>query len=164
MTVIYKRRREGKTNYAKRLALLKSKKNRVVARLSNLYLNVQYVEHKANGDNTKFAMLSKELKEFGWKKGFRNLPVCYLTGYLFSKETEKLKLPKEVILDLGLQNSFAGGRIYACVKGMKDAGLNVAVSEEAFPTEDRIKGKHINAEKEFEAVLSAINSKYKVTE
>lgn len=161
MITAYKRRREGKTNYAKRLAMLKSRKNRVVARLSNMFINVQYVEHNNKGDNIKLGILSKELKGLGWKKGFRNISACYLTGYFFAKEAIKLKLPKEVILDLGLQNSFPGGRIYACVKGMKDAGLDIAVSEEVFPSEDRIKGKHVKLEKEFDSVLSAINGKFK---
>ena len=161
MITAYKRRREGKTNYAKRLSMLKSKKNRIVVRLSNMFINAQYVEHNRIGDNIKLGTLSKELKELGWKKGFRNISACYLTGYLFAKEAIKLKLPKDVILDLGLQNSFMGGRIYACVKGMKDAGLDVAVSAEVFPSEDRIKGKHVKLEKEFDAVLSTINGKYK---
>lgn len=161
MITVYKRRREGKTNYAKRLGLLKGKKNRIVARLSNMFINVQYVEHVSKGDNIKLGILSKELKEFGWKKSFKNLPACYLTGYLFAKEATKLKLPNDVILDLGLQNSFAGGRIYACAKGIKDAGMEVSVSAEVFPSEDRIKGKHVKLEKEFDSVLSAINGKYK---
>jgi len=161
MLSTYKRRRDKKTNYAKRLALLKSKKNRVVVRLSNLYLSLQYVEHKSAGDIIKFSILSKALKKFGWTKGFRNISACYLCGYLFAKEIAKKNLPKDCVLDLGLQNSFKGGRIFGCAKGMIDAGMKISVPEEMFPPEDRIKGKHIKLESLFETTLNSINTKYK---
>jgi len=82
---VYNRRRDLKTNYAKRLAMLKSGKSRIVLRLTNLYVNIQYVEHNAKGDSISLALLSKELKEFGWNKSFKSIPACYLAGYLFGK-------------------------------------------------------------------------------
>ena len=50
---------------------------------------------------------------------------------------------KEAILDLGLYPSTKGSRIYACVKGVLDAGLNIPCDESIFPSEERIKGLHI---------------------
>jgi large subunit ribosomal protein L18 len=36
-----------------------------------------------------------------------------------------------------------GSRIFAAVKGMLDAGVNVKADEKAFPKEERLTGKHI---------------------
>jgi large subunit ribosomal protein L18 len=141
--------------------MLKSGKTRVVLRLTNLYANIQYVEHNAKGDSIKFALLSKELKEFGWDKSFKSIPACYLAGYLFGKTVIGNKLKKDAILDLGLQNAFKQGKLFACVKGMNDAGLNVLASEEAYPKEDRLKGKHNKTDQLFTTVKSAIDVKLK---
>lgn len=159
--MVYRRRKELKTNYAKRFALLKSNKNRIVLRLTNLYVNIQYVVHNPKGDVTKFALLSKKLKDFGWNKTFKSIPACYLAGFLFGKECFARKLDKSAILDLGLQNAFKKGRLFACVKGMVDAGMELPVGEGIFPTEDRIKGKHNKTEQLFANVKKAIESKFK---
>lgn len=158
---VYTRRRDLKTNYAKRFSMLKSGKARIVLRLTNLYANIQYVEHDSKGDAIKFALLSKELKEFGWNKSSKSIPACYLAGYLFGKTIISKKLKKDVILDLGLQNAFKQGKLFACVKGMNDAGLNVVASEEAYPKEERINGKHNKTEQLFTTVKSAIDAKLK---
>jgi large subunit ribosomal protein L18 len=156
---VYTRRRNLKTNYAKRLAMLKSGKSRIVLRLTNLYANIQYVEHNVKGDTIKFALLSKDLKEFGWTKGFKSIPACYLAGYLFGKTVISKKLKKDAILDLGLQNAFKQGKIFACVKGIIDSGLEIPVNEEAYPKEERIKGKHNKTEQLFTSVKNAIDAK-----
>jgi len=156
----YRRKRELKTNYAKRLALLKSGKPRVVLRLSNLYLHLMYVEHSPTGDVTKLYLTSKALKKYGWSKGYRSLPACYLAGFLFGKEVIKRKFKPEVVLDLGMQNAFKKGRLFAGVKGMIDANLKIPASEEAFPDEARLKGTHIKAEDLFEMVKKNISAQY----
>ncbi len=154
---VYRRRKEMKTNYAKRLSLLKSKTNRLVLRLSNTYCNLEYVLHNPKGDLIKFSISSKSIKKFGWNKGFKSLPACYLTGYLFGKEINKLKLEQNLILDLGLQHAFPKGRIFATVKGAIDADIKLSVDEKMIPSEDRISGKHINAEELFKKVKTAID-------
>ncbi len=51
---------------------------------------------------------------------------------------------KRAILDTGLHISSKGTRIYAALKGVLDAGIEVPHGEEILPDEDRIKGKHIS--------------------
>ena len=46
-------------------------------------------------------------------------------------------------LDMGLATPVKGSRIYAALKGAIDAGLNIPASEEAFPSQERISGKHV---------------------
>lgn len=158
--IIYRRRRKLKTNYAKRLILLKSGKNRIVLRLSNLYVNIQYVEHDPKGDLVKFTLLSKDLAKYGWKKSFKSIPASYLTGYLFGKKILAKKFKKDIIMDLGLQNAFKKGKLFATIKGLLDAGVNMSVSQEVFPTDERLAGKHNKTEKLVEGVKKKIDSEF----
>ena len=49
----------------------------------------------------------------------------------------------EGIADIGLHASTKGNRIYAAIKGVVDAGVNVPHGIEIFPDEKRISGEHI---------------------
>jgi large subunit ribosomal protein L18 len=138
----FRRRREGKTDYKKRLKLLLSKKPRLVVRKSLKYIRAHIVEFDKKGDRTLAFAFSKELKKFGWNYACDNLPASYLTGLLIGKRALEKGI-KEAVLDLGLSPSTKGSRIYACVKGALDAGLKVKVSEKVLPSEERIRGLHI---------------------
>jgi large subunit ribosomal protein L18 len=63
----YKRRREGKTDYAKRLEMLKSRQPRLVVRKSNKCVIVQVVEFGEKGDKTLACANSFDLGKFGFK-------------------------------------------------------------------------------------------------
>ncbi len=153
----FKRAREGKTNYRKRLKLLISKKPRLVVRKSLKYIRAQIIEFDKKGDKTIASAFSKELKKFGWEHSFKNLPACYLTGLLIGKRAVEKGI-KEAILDTGLHPSTKGSRIYACVKGALDAGLKVPISEEVLPSEERIRGEHIGKgiQEDFEKIKEKI--------
>ncbi len=148
-----RRRREGKTNYRKRLAYLKSGKPRAVVRKTLRYVIVQIVEYHDDGDRILVGVNSSHLKKYGWKGSFKNTPAAYLTGYLAGKLALKKGI-EEAVLDIGLQSPVKGSRVFAALKGMVDAGLYVPHSEEVYPSEDRIKGEHISEEiaKMFEEV------------
>ena len=136
-----KRRREQKTDYYQRLRLLKSGKLRLVVRRSLRNMLVQIVEYHPEGDRILTTIMTKHLRKFGWKGG-NNIPSAYLTGLLVGFEALKRGI-KEAILDLGLHRSTPGNKIYALVKGCNDAGLKIPLGEKVLPSEDRIKGKHI---------------------
>ncbi len=139
-----KRRREKKTDYHQRLALLKSGLPRLVVRKSNRYIRVQLVEYDPKSDKIIFTVLSKKLRDYGWGYSFANTPAAYLTGLLAGFIARKKGYGKAV-LDIGLQRSTKGNRIYAVVKGCVDAGLEVPHGTEVIPSEDRIRGEHIAA-------------------
>jgi large subunit ribosomal protein L18 len=151
-----KRRAKKKTNYKKRLGLLKSESTRLVIRKSLSNIFVQFVNFDPKGDQTVACALSTELKKIGWDKT-GNVPAAYLTGLLAGKKAREKKIDS-AILDLGLQTSTKGSRIYAALKGVIDSGINVPHSEDILPSEDRIKGKHISEEtvKKFEDVKKKI--------
>lgn len=162
----YRRKRESKTNYYKRLDLLKSGKKRLVVRLNGNTIILQLVEFKGPGDLVSISANSTELKNFGWNYKGSNIPGCYLTGLLFAKKAKEAN-QTDAILDIGFQTTEKGSRIYSAVKGVIDGGMNVPAGEGIFPDKDRLSGKHIadynekfsSMPKDFEEVKSKIIGK-----
>jgi large subunit ribosomal protein L18 len=140
--VPFRRRREGKTNYHVRYKLILSKKPRVVIRKSNASTTLQLVVAEQKGDRTLLTVNSRELHNFGYTLSTSNLPAAYLTGLLFGKKMLALG-QNEGIADIGLHASTRGNRVYAAIKGVVDAGVNVPHSPEIFPDEERVRGEHI---------------------
>ena len=140
--VQFKRKREGKTNYHKRFKLVDLDKTRMVVRVTSNHTIVQLVKIGANGDETLVSASSKQLKDFGWLGNGKNTSAAYLTGYLFGKRALNGDYD-ETILDIGLQHSIRGTKIYAALKGALDAGLYVPHNESVLPDDSRVKGEHI---------------------
>lgn len=157
----FRRRRREKTNYRKRLALLKSKMLRFVVRKSNNHTTCQFVKYNREGDETIATAHSSELAKLGWKGHGGNIPSAYLSGYLCGLKGVK-KGVKNALLDIGLATPVHGSRIFAALKGVIDAGISIKHDEKVFPTEDRISGKHINKETPeiFEKVKNNIAKEY----
>lgn len=141
-TLAFRRKREGKTNYRKRLRLLESRKPRVVIRKSLNNIQVGIVNYDSKGDIVLTSSHTKELERFGWKLNKGNIPSAYLLGYLAGKKALKKGI-KNAILDLGFHKSVKGSRIYAALKGVLDSGLTVPHNSEILPTKERIAGEHI---------------------
>src|SRR3989344_4783290 len=106
MRVPKKRRGESRTDYAKRLKLLKSGKPRIVFRKSNRFLTGQYVISSEAQDKVFITVSSKELLKNGWDEtkinSLKTLPASYLTGMLLAKKIKEKKLDKKVIIDFGM--------------------------------------------------------------
>ena len=141
--VPFRRKREGRTNYRKRLNLLKSGLPRLVIRRTNKYLIAQIVNYDPKGDKVLTTITSKALQKMGWKFSCKNLPAAYLLGLLIGKKAKELNVDK-VILDIGLHRATKGNRLFAFVKGVLDSGINVPVDESMFPSDERLSGKHIS--------------------
>lgn len=138
-----RRRDEGKTDYHKRLKLLKSRKLRVVVRATNSHMRVQIIQSKLAGDKVLISAFSKELPlKFDWNANTGNIPAAYLTGYLAGTRA-KVKNIQEAIFDLGI--FYHKSRVLAACKGVIDSGMKIPYREEFFPEnlEDRVKGIHI---------------------
>ena len=141
-TVKYRRKREGKTDYRKRLALLKSGLPRLVVRRSNNNIICQIVEFDPKGDKTLVAFDALKLKKYGYLGHTSNIPAAYLTGLACGLQAKKKGITK-AILDIGLYRSMPGSKLYAALKGALDAGLEINHSEKILPQERRIQGYHI---------------------
>ncbi len=140
--VPFRRRREGKTDYRKRLKLLMSHRPRVVVRRSNKYIRIQMVTADKHGDRTFVDVSSAKLREYGYERCGKNLPAAYLTGLLFGKRAKESGF-EEAILDIGLHTPVHGSRVFAALKGIVDAGLDVPHDPVVFPPDERIRGEHI---------------------
>lgn len=140
--VAFRRRRLGKTDYRKRLALLLSRKPRFVVRITGKHVITQIVNFDFKGDKTICAANSLELKKQGWKAHTNNTPSAYLTGYLCGLRARKKGI-KKAVFDIGLREPKKGARVFAALKGGIDAGLTIPHDESTFPSEERISGKHI---------------------
>ena len=130
--VYFRRRREGRTDYAKRLALVKSGKTRMVVRKTNASIIVQFVNFDFGGDKTIVTIPSKKLvKLFSWPAK-RNVYTAYLTGLYAGKEAKKKNIT-EFVLDIGLHTPTKGSVLFAALKGAIDAGLKTNFDEGMVP-------------------------------
>lgn len=139
--VHFRRRSEGRTDYSKRLALLKGNKTRLVVRKTNRYILVQAVNWGEQGDVAVTSATSRELKKFGFD-GKSNTPSAYLTGFLCGVKA-KAKGVGDVVFDMGLYTPSKGSVVYAALKGAVDAGLKANFGAEKMPSADRVEGKHL---------------------
>ncbi len=140
--VQFRRKREGKTNYGKRLKILRAKLPRIIVRKSNKYITIQITEFDAKGDKTLITAHSSELKKMGWSHGMKNIPAAYLTGIIAAKKAAEKKI-KTAVLDMGSYTSSKGIKLFAALKGAVDGGLEVKHSSEVLPDEKRLSGQHI---------------------
>lgn len=143
-TVPFRRKKEGRTYYKKRLKILLSNKFRFVVRKSLSNIQASVIAYHEKGDKILFTVNSKMLTKLGWKGYTGNLPSAYLVGLLAGKRAVENGV-KEAILDLGFNNSTKGSRIYAALAGAIDAGLKIPFDPKILPTKDRISGTHIAA-------------------
>lgn len=160
MKIQKRRRRENKTDYLKRIKLLKSDKPRIVFRKTNRYILSQYVTSHEAQDRVVFSVNSKDLIKYGWPKdkegSLKSLTASYMTGYLTGKEIHKRKAETPII-DFGMIKVMHKTKTFAFIKGLIDAGVKINCDKKDFPNEDRIKGEHLNAKISFNEIKSKID-------
>jgi len=141
--VPYRRRREGKTDYHARRALVLSRIPRLIVRGSLRHMTVQIAEAQPNGDRIITSAFSRELiKTYGWQANCGNLSSAYLTGFLCGLRATG-KGVKKAILDIGLFAPTKGSRLFAALKGALDAGVEIPCDKEKLPDDKRISGQHV---------------------
>ncbi len=164
--VKFRRVRTGKTDYRARKQLLISKKPRLVIRKSLKNTVMQIIVPKEAGDITLVSASTQELKKYGYTAATGNITSAYLAGLLVGLRAKK-KGTMEAIPDMGLYHTTKGGLLFAALKGVVDAGLEIPHNPEIFPSEERIVGKHIdkyrktNIEEQFEAVKQKLNGEFR---
>tara|TARA_Y100000310_G_scaffold275670_1_gene292322 strand:+ start:1432 stop:2013 length:582 start_codon:yes stop_codon:yes gene_type:complete len=156
-TVKFRRKREGKTNYKKRVKYISSGKTRIVIRSSNNNIKIQAIDFGEKGDTILGTINSTDLRKLGWKGSTSNLPSAYLTGFLFGTKI-KSKV-KEGVIDTGLKSVRKDTKLSATIKGILDSGIDVPYSKEVFPSDEKLSGK-ITAEYS-KKLKSSDENKYK---
>jgi large subunit ribosomal protein L18 len=151
--VYFRRRREGKTNFAKRLALIKSGMTRMVVRRSNAGIIVQFINFDPKGDRTLLTVSGVHLaKNYKWPAK-RNVWTAYLAGLMAGKLAQK-KGVKEFCLDMGMYTPSKGSVIFAAQKGASDSGLATSFGKEMVP-EDKL----ANPPDKYKGMFSEVKSK-----
>jgi large subunit ribosomal protein L18 len=141
--ILFRRRRSGKTNFYYRKRLIFSKKLRAVVRSSLKHITVQIVQAELVGDKILSSTNTPDLvKTFGWKGATGNLPAAYLTGFLAGKKALQQEID-QCVLDLGVATPIRGNRLFAALKGLIDAGIEIPHNEKIYPSEERIRGEHV---------------------
>ena len=158
-SVKFRRRRQGKTDYKKRISLLRSGQPRLVIRKSNKYIICALVAYSQEGDRTISAVHSSALKRFGWVHSCKNIPAAYLTGLLLARKTSQ----KAAVLDVGLYSFTKKSKLCAALQGVLDGGISVPHSDQILPEQGRLRGEHIKQgiAADFEKVKSNILGKEK---
>lgn len=141
--VAFRRRRDGLTDYRQRLRLLKSGEPRAVVRFSNHRVVVAVTSYDPTGDRVVAAADSGELEALGFPAAsLSTTPASYLTGYLAGLRA-KAAGAETAVLDAGLRAPTPGGRLLGALKGLLDAGVEIPHGKAAFPSADRMNGKHL---------------------
>src|SRR2546422_7554968 len=89
----------------------------------------------------------------------RKVPAGLLNGAMAGRRPNG-KGVKEAILDIGLKSSTKGSKLFAVLKGLSDAGLDVPHSDGPLPDKGRIGGAHIS---EYAKKLSGETDVYRKT-
>jgi large subunit ribosomal protein L18 len=151
--VHFRRRREGKTNFAKRLALVKGGKTRMVVRRSNRSITVQFIDFDPKGDRTLLTVSGKHLaKLYKWPSR-RNVWTAYLAG-LMAGTLAKKKGVKEFVLDVGMYAPSKGSVVFAAQKGAADAGLSTVCDKEKLP-----ESKLSNPPEKYKGIFSEVKTR-----
>jgi large subunit ribosomal protein L18 len=154
----FRRRREMKTDYEKRRALLASGLPRLVIRITGKHVVAQLTEATPQGDRVLASANSAELTgNYGWKGGSRDLPAAYLTGLLAGIRASS-RTVKEAIIDVGLRRVTKGSRVFSALKGAVDSGLKIPHDEQVLPDQARVRGEHIAS---YAKELSSLPEQYK---
>lgn len=164
-TLHFRRRREGKTNYHKRLKLIKSGIDRLVVRITNTRIICHIVRYNIKDKTEKTVAYadSRELtKKYKWKYSLKNTPAAYLTGMIIAKSAKKEKI-NNAILDIGEKSPTKGAKIFAVLKGAVDGGLDIPHEDKKMPDAERLSGGHISKytkssiDKDFEKLKATID-------
>ena len=138
--------------------MLIGKRDFITVKTSNENTLVQIHKPEIAGDKVIASAHSRFLLKKGWNGSRKNIPAAYLTGYLAGKKA-LVKGGKDAILYSGADRYTQ--RMAAALKGVIDAGLEVAADSETFPPEKRIKGEHLSVKNDVNQFKSTIDGEVK---
>lgn len=154
--VKFRRKLQGKTHYRKRLKLLKSGEYRAVIRVTSRDTTIQFIKFQEKGDEVAITSNNTALKKLGWKYPCGNIVTSYLTGIIAGSKAKKMGI-KSAVLDIGLQPNVQYSKVYAALKGIISAGINIPHNKDVLPSDDRVNGEHIV---KFFELVNKDNDKY----
>mmetsp|Transcript_40332 Transcript_40332/g.88170 ORF Transcript_40332/g.88170 Transcript_40332/m.88170 type:complete len:314 (+) Transcript_40332:69-1010(+) len=154
-----------------------TRKYRLIVRFTNSQVICQVAYATIIGDHMVAHANSKELEKYGITVGLKNYAAAYATGLLCARralkkfgldetikgkeeidgeeyhveDEENEQRPFKAILDVGLQTTCVGARLWGALKGAVDGGLHVPHSIKNFPGYKPAEEKGAEAEYDAEA-------------
>merc|ERR1711957_914450 len=154
-----------------------NRKYRLVVRFTSRKVICQVMYATIRGDMIVEQATSTELAKFGVPVGLKNYAAAYCTGLLIARRVLKKfgmdgafkgkeeadgedyhiededneQRPLKVILDVGLQTTCVGHRMWGALKGAVDGGLHIPHSNKLFPGYKPAEDKGVDAEYDAEA-------------
>ena len=144
----FRRRRTGETDYRRRMKLLRKGAPRAVVRVSNTQVSAQLAIYNSEGDEIVASATGDSLVgKYGWPEDMskKSISAAYLVGFALGKSALAAG-HEDAVLDIGLSASTPGARVFAAVKGMVDAGMDIPHGESVIPDDERISGSHISTD------------------
>jgi len=150
----------------------KTPKYRFVVRFTNKDITVQVFSSDLDHDVCIACAYAHELKRYGVKLGLTNYAAAYCTGLLLARRVNaKFELPYEgnmdvngedynvedsedgpapfrALLDVGLQRTTTGARLWGALKGATDGGLSIPHNTRRFPGSKKAAGKDLEEDPE----------------
>jgi large subunit ribosomal protein L5e len=149
-------------------------KYRLVFRKTNKDLIAQIIAADFDHDRVIESAYSHELPGYGVKVGLTNYAAAYCTGLLLARRVNaKFKLDYQgqtapdgeyfnsqeaeefdqnafkAVYDIGLQRTTTGARVWGCLKGAVDGGLNIPHSEKRFPGSSKDDGPNASVHRDY---------------
>jgi len=167
-----------------------NKKYRLVVRFTNSKVICQIMYATIRGDFVVAQASSMELSNFGVPVGLKNYAAAYCTGLLVARrvlkkfgldetfkgkeeidgedyhveDEENDQRPFKCILDVGLQTTAAGHRMWGALKGAVDGGLHIPHTNKKFPgfkpAEEKGQDPEYDAEAHKEKIFGAHVKEY----
>jgi len=173
--VKFKRRRECRTDYVARTAMILQDKNkyktpkyRFVVRITNKDVICQIFSSDLTHDVCLASAYSHELRRYGITLGLTNYAAAYATGLLLARRVNSKygladayegnttidgndynvepggeRAPFRALLDVGLHRTTTGNRVFGCLKGACDGGIDVPHKDRRFPGSKREEGEWV---------------------
>jgi len=162
-TAVKRRRQNKTDYHARKRLIIQDKnkyktpKYRFVVRITNKDIICQVFSADMTHDVCMLAAYSHELPRYGVKVGLTNYAAAYCTGLLLARRVNsKLgldyegctdidgedfnveadpegKAPFKALLDVGLRRTTTGARLFGCMKGACDGGLDIPHNDRRFP-------------------------------
>ena len=123
----FRRRREAKTDYNKRLSIIKGNLDKIVIRKTNRRIIGEVIRYGEGGDQVIAYVDSGLLaSKYNWPSR-SNRATAYLTGLMLAKTVKEKKLDKntEYVLDIGLSSPVKNSIPFVFAKGCIDGGLKL---------------------------------------
>lgn len=139
----FRRRREQKTDYGRRLKQVTSEQPRLVVRKSNAHVRVQLVAYSPEGDRVLASAFTREFHSAGWTANTSNTPAAYLAGKLAARRARRAGI-EQAQLDIGFHTAVHKGVVFAALKGALDGGLSIPHDPKVLPADDRVNGQHLS--------------------